>query len=240
MFILLDDAPNTDVFMSVYDSMNEVDDKPVMGISDEDDYAPDGDFHILDQYPHDPHMEQGTARWTEMVWASKGVRVFSDHGDNNSPLYAGKLPRVKTDFDKLIAGAKFADGRASYFREFNVNYIGRTNLSPRNVILLDNKKGNALHSPLMDESLLPLYQHMEDDWWGSCGIVSSGNVDRLEKFFDEFIDETVPLGYTTGAFAKLKFFGLDYAQLPVPRDDPKWGIEVREIANRLSYKLSLE
>lgn len=236
MFILLD-AESKDL-VPVYDIMNDVDDKPILGIEDLDNYSSDGDFHILDLVTE--YEDLATQRWSEMVLASKGARLFSDTENKNSPLYAGKLPRVKTDFDKLIAGAKFADGRASYFREFNVNYIGRTNLSPRNVILLDNKKGNPQHSPLVDESLKPLFEHMEEDWWGSCGIVSSGNVDRLEKFFDEFIDEVVPLGYTTGAFAKLKFFALDYAQLPVPRDDPKWGIEVREIANRLSYKLSLE
>jgi hypothetical protein len=236
VFILLDAEPKD--LVTVYDFMNEVDDKPVLGIEDLENYSPDGDFHLLDLVTE--YEDPATQRWSEMVLASKGARLFSDHENKNSPLYAGKLPRVKTDFDKLIAGAKFADGRAAYFREFNVNYIGRTNLSPRNVILLDNKKGNAQHSPLIDETLKPLYQHMEEDWWGSCGIVSSGNVDRLEKFFDEFIDEVVPLGYTSGSFAKLKFFGLDYAQLPVPRDDPKWGIQVREIANRLSYKLSLE
>lgn len=239
MLILLDTSQSQDL-INVYDFMNEVDDKPVLGIEDLPTYTSDGDFHIVDYFAFDADVGLGAQRWTDMVLASKGARMFSDREDKNSPIYAGKLPRVKSDFDKLIAGAKFADGRASYFREFNVNYIGRTNLSPRNVILLDNKKGNALHSPLTDETLKPLFQHMEDDWWASCGIVSSGNVDRLEKFFDEFIDEVVPLGYTTGAFSKLKFFGLDYAQLPVPRDDPKWGIEVREIANRLSYKLSLE
>lgn len=239
MFILLDTDQPEDL-INVYDFMNEVDDKSILGLEDQDSYAPDGDFHIVDYFTFNAGADLATQRWTDMVLASKGVRMFSDREDKNSPIYAGKIPRAKTDFDKLIAGAKFADGRSSYFREFNVNYIGRTNLSPRNVILLDNKKGNAQHSPLIDESLKPLYQHMEEGWWGSCGIVSSGNVDRLEKFFDDFIDEVVPLGYTTGSFAKLKFFGLDYAQLPVPRDDPKWGIEVREIANRLSYKLSLE
>lgn len=236
MFILLDSDPQH--LVRVYDVLNEVDDKPILGIEDLESYSSDGDFHIVDLVTE--YEDTATQRWSEMVLASKGARLFSNTENKNSPLYAGKLPTTKIDFDKLIAGAKFADGRAAYFREFNVNYIGRTNLSPRNIILLDNKKGNPQHSPLIDESLTPLYQHMEDDWWGSCGIVSSGNVDRLEKFFDEFIDEVVPLGYTTGAFAKLKFFGLDYAQLPVPKDDPTWGIQVREIANRLSYKLSLE
>lgn len=246
MFIILD-SDDQNLLLQVYDVVNELDDKPVLGMEDPDvvsDYTPDGSYHIVDlnqDFSEDvPERKKAVTRWIQMVTASKGGRLFSDNPDKNSPLYAGPLPRTETDFSKMIAGSKFADGRAEYFRKFNVNYIGRTNLSPRNVILLDNKKGNPLHSPLIDESLIPLYQHMEDDWWGSCGLVSSGNVDRLEKFFDEFIDEVIPLGYTTGAFAKLKFFGLDYAQLPVPRDDPKWGVEVREIANRLSYKLSLE
>jgi hypothetical protein len=139
----------------------------------------------------------------------------------------------------MVAAGRYAEQRAAYFREFNVNYIGRTHLSPRNIIVLDNKKGNPFHDPRIDPSLIPLYANMEDDWWGSCGIVSSGNVDRLGAFFDEFIDEVIPLGYTEGSHAKLKSFGVDFAKIPAPVDDPKWGIQVREIANRLSYDLSL-
>ncbi|UDL16785.1 hypothetical protein SEA_ATUIN_92 [Arthrobacter phage Atuin] len=236
MFVLLDSDPKN--LVQVYDMLNEVDDKPILGIEDLEDYSPDGDFHLLDLVTE--YEDPATQRWSEMVLASKGARLFSDTENKNSPLWAGKLPTSKTDYDKMIAGAKFADGRAAYFREFNVNYIGRTNLSPRNVILLDNKKGNAQHSPLIDESLAPLYSGMEEDWWGSCALVSTGNVDRLASFFDEFIDEVVPLGYTSGSHAKLKSFGVDFAKIPAPSDDPTWGRRVREIANRLSYNLSLQ
>jgi hypothetical protein len=239
VFVLLDTDPNPNLLINVYDYMNSVDDKKVLGLEDEENYSPDGDFHILDYGPSDPKMAKVASRWREMVYASMGVRVFSDRENKDSPLYAGSVPKTRSDYDKIIASARFADQRASYFREFNVNYIGRTNLSPRNIIVLDNKKGNPLHSPYVDESLTPLYENMESDWWGSCGIVSSGNVDRLGAFFDEFIDEVIPLGFTEGSHAKLKSFGVDFAKIPAPVDDPKWGIQVREIANRLSYDLSL-
>jgi hypothetical protein len=239
VFVLLDTEPDPNLLINVYDYMNSVDDKRVMGLEDEEYYSPDGDFHILDYGPHDANMPKATARWREMVYASMGVRVFSSSENKDSPLFAGLLPKVKSDYDKIIASALFADQRARFFKEFNVNYIGRTNLSPRNIIVLDNKKGNPLHSPLIDESLTPLYENMEKDWWGSCGIVSSGNVDRLGAFFDDFIDEVIPLGYTAGSHAKLKSFGVDFAKIPAPADDPKWGTQVREIANRLSYDLSL-
>lgn len=247
MFITLD-SPDQKLLDEVLDAVNEVDDLPIVRAEEllGTEYFPNDGKHLVDvdslpeSWASVSAEHRAIHRWTDMFNASRGLRSFSDNDHSDSPVYSGKLPKTPEDFDRMIASARFAETRASYFREFNVNYIGRTNLSPRNIILLDNKKGNPYHDPRIDPSLIPLYANMEDDWWSSCGIVSSGNVDRLEKFFDEFIDEVIPLGYTTGAFAKLKFFGLDYAQLPVPRDDPKWGIEVREIANRLSYKLSLE
>lgn len=246
MFITLD-SPDDKLLAEVHAYVDSVDDLPVVGVEELNwnEYFPNGGGHLLsvDSLPESWSTVsaeiRATHRWIDMFNASRGLRSFSDNDHSDSPVYSGKLPRTPEDFAKMVASARFAENRASYFREFNVNYIGRTNLSPRNIIVLDNKKGNPHHDPRIDPSLIPLYASMEDDWWGSCGIVSSGNVDRLGAFFDEFIDEVIPLGYTTGSHAKLKSFGVDFAKIPAPVDDPKWGTQVREIANRLSYDLSL-
>jgi hypothetical protein len=120
-----------------------------------------------------------------------------------------------------------------------VNYVGRANLDPRNIFVLDNKKGNPLHDPSKDATLEALYASLPDDWWGSCGFVSTGNVDKLEAFFDA-LPETIPLAYTTGAFSKLRYFGREYVDLTVPDGTEAYGIKLRDRANRLSYDLSFK
>ena len=110
-------------------------------------------------------------------------------------------------------------------------------MDPRNIFVLDNKKGNPLHDPAKDDTLKALYDSLPDDWWGSCGFVSTSNIDKLEAFFEAFPD-TIPLAYTTGAFSKLKYLGKEYVDMPVPNGTPQYGITARESANRLSYKLS--
>lgn len=206
------------------------DDKPVLSSDSIEDYRPGGTFHGVDRLP------VGLTRWEQLYLASQGVRVFSNSLTKESPLYAGPIP----DPDKLrkvTVDGSFAEGRAKYFSDFGVNYIGRTNLNPRNIFLLDNKKGNPLHDPEQDSSLATLYAALPEDWWGSCGFVSTGNVDKLAVFFDEFPD-VIPLAYTTGAFSKLKYMGREYVDAGLPTSDPSYGIRVRDAANRLSYKLS--
>ena len=233
MFILLDTT--NEKFMEVYDYLNEFDDKPLMALEDVDyitDYA-SGDFHIVDLHTSPDKL----TRWEQLVFASYGARVWTDKLDEDSPIYAGSVPDSEK-IRKIAVDAQNAETRFAYFNEFGVNYIGRTKLNPRNIFVLDNKKGNALHNPSKDTSLEALYASLPDDWWGSCGFVSSGNVDKLGAFLDEFQGDTIPLAFSTGAFSKLKYLGLDYVDTGAPQNTSEFGVGIRDRANRLSYKLS--
>jgi hypothetical protein len=105
--------------------------------------------------------------------------------------------------------------------------------------VLDNKKGNPLHDPSKDDTLKALYASLPDDWWGSCAFVSTSNVDKLGGFLDSFQGDVIPIAFTTGAYGKLRYLGLDYVDSGVPSLTEDYGVRVRDAANRLSYKLSL-
>lgn len=232
--------------MPFYDYVNELDDKPLIALADLDDisdYTPEGDFHVVDTFDELKDyigVVSEISRWHQLLLASKGARLFSNDFDEDSPIYAGTVPPADK-VRRAAVDATTAETRARHMANYGVNYIGRTKYSPRNVFILDNKKGNPLHDPTKDAILEALYASLPDDWWGSCGFVSTGNVERLEAFLrsDDMLS-VIPLGYTSGARAKLKFMGLEYVEAGTPRNDPKYGIEIRDRANRLSYTLSLE
>lgn len=196
------------------------------------DYDPGKPLHIVDTLNH------GLTRWESLFLATQGVRVWSDDFDVESPVYAGELPEPEK-FRRILVDAQNADTRAAYFKSFGVNYLGRTKLNPRNMFVLDNKKDNPIHHPDKDPVLEALYASLPDDWWGSCGFVSSPNVDRLEAFLESFAGDTIFLAFTPGAYSKLKFMALDYVDTGIPKNTEEFGIMVRDKANRLSYKLAL-
>jgi hypothetical protein len=232
MLILLDTDDKG--LMPAYDYINELDDKPIHDLEHLEAYEPNGGFHIVDVL----HNPSSLSRWGQLRLASLGARVFSDDLTEESPVWAGPIP-TEDKIRKVAVEGAFAEGRAAYFASRGVNYVGRANLDPRNIFVLDNKKGNPLHDPSKDATLEALYASLPDDWWGSCGFVSTGNVDKLEAFFDA-LPETIPLAYTTGAFSKLRYFGREYVDLTVPDGTEAYGIKLRDRANRLSYDLSFK
>lgn len=236
MFILID----TDLkgLVPFFDLINELDDKPVLALSDLDDisdYTPGGSFHVVDLLRESKEL----TRWDELLYASKGVRIWSENFGywDDSPVWAGEVPKPDK-IRKVFVDASNAETRAGHFASFGVNYIGRTKLNPRNIFVLDNKKGNATHDPSKDPVLEALYDSLPNDWWGSCGFVSSGNPDKLGTFLDEFQGDVIPLAFTTGAFAKLNYLGLYFVEMGVPDGTLEYGVTAREASNRLSYKLS--
>jgi hypothetical protein len=227
--------------MPFYDLANDYDDKYVSALADYDslqEYVPGETDHIVDQLSELTWSDL-SHRWDHLILASKGVRLFSNDTEKykDSPIYAGPVPS-EDKARKAIVDAFNAETRARHFSQFGVNYIGRTKLSPRNIFVLDNKKGNPFHDPALDPTLEALYASLPDDWWGSCGFVSTSNVNRLETFLEDFQGDVIPLAYTTGAFGKLKHLGLDYVDTGIPQNSPDYGVRVRDMANRLSYKLS--
>lgn len=234
MFILIDTSLNS--FIPFYDHVNNLDDKPVMALSDLDDlsdYSPSGSFHVVDLLSESKEL----SRWEQLLMATVGVRVFTDDKSfKDSPIYASSVPSYDK-LRKISVDARNADNRAGLFAAYDVNYIGRTKFDPRNIFVLDNKKGNPLHDPTKDPALEALYASLPEDWWGSCGFISSGNPDKLRDFF-ETQENVIPLTWTTGGAAKLKYAGRDFVQVEVPKNDPSYGIEIRDKANRLSYVLS--
>jgi hypothetical protein len=237
LFILVDtDSQN---FPLYYDEVNELDDNPVVPVTDLDyltDYTPGGSFHVVDTLSNLPKT---LSRWEHLVLASLGARVYTESPEfKDSPLLAGPVPAPDKARRIAVDGVN-SDGRASYFAEFGVNYVGRTKLDPRNIFILDNKKSNPLHDPSKDPLLETLYASLPDDWWGSCGFVSTGNPDKLKAFLEDQAD-VIPLTWTTGGQAKLKYCDREFVTVEQPNEKQDYGVEVRDLANRLSYNLSFK
>jgi hypothetical protein len=231
LFILLDN--DFDNLLPFYEHVDSLDDKPVFGLEKLDEYTPHGTFHIVDHY-----RSKFNSRWEQLRLGALGARVFSNDFNKESPIFASAVPS-EDKIRKVSVEGRNAEDRAGFFKEFGVNYIGRTHITPRNVFILDNKGGNRLHDPSKDPLLDALYEALPEDWWGSCGFVSAGNVNKLQAFLEAHPD-TIPLAYTSGGFAKLTFFGLDFVKLGEPTKTEAYGRKVREAANRLSYELSLK
>lgn len=235
MFIILD-TDNIDLHARVHHAMGK--DRYVTDFEETEDagdrYVPGSGFHVLETNIQEPHKKIHTHRWISLRLASLGVRLYSDDWDKNDPIYAGKLPETDDDIRRLILDAKFAEGRAEYFRSFGVNYIGRTNLTPRSIIVLDNKKDDPYHSPVENETLEALYTSMPEDWWGSCGLVSSGNLNKLQPFM-EALEETVPLAFSKGGIAKLKHMGLEFAEVGEPKPTQAYGVSLRQATTKFSW-----
>lgn len=237
MFIILDRASQED-FIRVYDHINDLDDKIIGSEEDIESYVPNGPEHIVAEI----NLSDEPERWKHLWLASLGARLYSNRIDENhwafnSPIFAGPIPEAEKTRKVAVDGA-FAEGRASYFRQFGVNYVGRANVDPANIFVLDNKKGNPLLDPAKDPNLEALYASLPDDWWGLCGFVSTNNVTKLEAFLEANPD-LIPIAYTTGAMSKIKFCGFDYVEASTPLPTPEYGRQVRNAATRLSYRLSL-
>lgn len=236
MFILID----TDLqsFPAYYDHINELDDKTPLAISDLQeitDYSPDGSFHVVDLLSEAKEF----SRWEQLVLASLGARVYTSKKEyTHSPLLAGTVPPVDK-LRKISVDGLNSDRRALAFAEFGVNYVGRTKLDPRDIFVLDNKKGNPLHDPSKDPTLAALYESLPNDWWATCGFISSGNPDKLKAFFEDQ-EDVIPITWTEGGKAKLKYCEREFVSIREPDGTTEYGIEVRNEANRLSYNLSFK
>ena len=230
MFILIDnDFQN---LLPFYDHINELDDKPVLGIEDLEGYEPNGSFHIVDHY-----RSRFDTRWEQLRLATLGAKVFSNTMSPEFPTFESTVPS-EDKIRKVEVAGRNAETRAGLFKSYGVNYLGRTHLSPRNIFVLDNKGKNPLHDPAKDPLLDALYESLPEDWWGSCGFVSAGNINKLQAFLED-IPDTIPLTWTSGGKAKLSHFGFPFATVEEPKSTENYGRTVREKANRLSYQLSL-
>lgn len=237
MFIILD-TDDQNLEARVYDAMND-DDRYITDFSETPDagdiYVPGASSHVLEASKYEIHSKVHIHRWITLRLAALGARLYSDTPDKSNPIYAGKLPKTDDDIRRLILDAKFAEGRAAYFKSFGVNYIGRANLTPKTIIVLDNKKGDPLHSPVENQTLADLYTSMPDDWWGTAALVSSGNLNKLKDFFTEALEETVPLAYTDAAKAKLRAMELEYAEVGEPQPTLQYGVTLRQAASKYSW-----
>lgn len=182
------------------------------------------------------------SRWEQLVLAGQGARLYSNNDYSHSPIYAGKLPKDGPAADLIAVDLNYSRKQRDYFNSFGVTYIGRTGVNPRTILVLDHKKPAERINVHLPESLSAILRDAPDDWWGTMGICSTGNVDSLEKLLNA-IPDVIPMVISTGAATKVKFSGYDYVYLNEPKPgprNPKNGYDMRGRANDLSRRLAME
>lgn len=201
-------------------------------------YSPDFDQDIIctEISVNESYSDE---RFSQLLQASLGVRYWGDHLPKISPIYGGKLSEDPKVIEKAVIDGNYAQTRARWFADFGVKYIGPTFRDPKHLLVVDNKKGADSLSPANSVDIGNFLSAVPDDWWQSLGVVSSGNVDKLAEFLD-YLDFAIPIAYTDGGRAKLRHIGREFVDVEAPRNDSKYGIAVREVSNRLSYRLSLQ
>lgn len=138
----------------------------------------------------------------------------------------------------VIADLVYTKQQLDFYRSFGVVYIGRVEVDPRTLLVIDHKKAKERHDVHLSEPLGALLSASPADWWGSVGVVSAGSVDKLQAFM-EAIPDVVPMVYSEGAAAKLRYLDLDFIQLEEPKyledgtPDLKYGRNMRGLANSL-------
>lgn len=209
-------------------------------------YEPGKGDHVLHYGPLPEFEEVSLERWYHMYLASRGARFWTEADVKTpAPTHAGTILRTDAGINKIVIDAIFAENRAKLFQSYGVNYIGRTYGDPRTAVLVDYKKDKT-HNPTNDSCIKALLTALpEDKWaseephdWGTFGIVSTSNPDKLAEFMD-LLSETNVLAYSTGAIAKMKYIGRDYGQIASPRSDKKYGLQIRETASRMKAPLPL-
>lgn len=183
--------------------------------------------------------DTAVGRWNQLVLAGQGSRLWSDKENRNSPLYAGRLPKNAKEADLLIADLLYTQGRLDRFKAHRVTYIGRVALDPRNILVIDHKKAAERQDVHLSEALSAVLSASPKDWWGSLGIVSSGNPDALESFLNSMPD-VIPMAYSAGAAAKLKYAGREFVTLEEPKPSLTYGMNMRGSTNDLSRKLAIQ
>lgn len=184
------------------------------------------------------YNDSALGRWTQLILAGEGARLWSNTVNRNSPIYAGPLPSTGKEADLAIADLVYTKQQLDFYRGFGVTYIGRVEVDPRNLLIVDHKKPMERHNVHLSEALGALLSASPPDWWGSLGVVSAGSVDKLGALL-EAMPDVVPLVYTDGAAAKLRFLDVDHVQLDQPayladgKPDLKYGRDMRGQANSL-------
>lgn len=226
MFIILKDFDKETVDQVIH-KIQETSDKYISSEYREDYEPVNGEFHIVTT-----GYQLFSNRLLDLGLASAGAVVYGEW-DEQSPLYAGPKEGFKPE--RAVARATFAENRAAYYRTFDVTYLGRTYVNPRNVVLLNKGRDTILNIDKISSAATP-------EWWGSCAFVSVNNAEKIKDFYEEF-PFTVFLAFEESAKAKLDWVGVPYATIPSPDEfeDPyRYGIEIRQLSNRFSQKMSIE
>lgn len=184
----------------------------------------------------------GQSRWEHLRLAAEGARLYSNTKYTESPLYAGPLPKDAQDVYRVLADLNYTKQQLDYMAQFGVSYIGRVQTDPRSLLVLDHKKADLRHDKHLSKALESFLTACPTDWWGSVGVISAGNADKLQAYLEATLD-AIPLAYSPGAVAKLKYSGREFVQF----DDPEtWtqklvfhGAEIRGKANDLSKKMAI-
>lgn len=174
-------------------------------------------------------------RWEHLRLASEGARLWGNypktHPVRNSPLFAGEYPEDRVA-ETIVADLAYTKQRLDYYNSLGVHYIGRVDVDPRNLLVVSNKKQAERHTVVLWDEIKDFLTAAPLDWWGSLGIVSAGNPDKLGSFLDAHYN-IIPMAYSTGPLSMIKFSGRIPTHIGEPRPTYDYGATVRDQSNKV-------
>lgn len=132
----------------------------------------------------------------------------------------------------IIKDAVYAEQMANVYATQGVNYFGRTFTMPRTILVLENKKNNKNFDPRINEDARKILEVLPEGYWNTFSVVSSGNLDVLEEFLNNFLWSTNPVAYGETVVARLKYKNVEFSEIKPPEVSDNYSYHIRVMADR--------
>jgi hypothetical protein len=169
----------------------------------------------------------------------KHIQYVKDQYENlvpSSVTYAKTIvvdPKDDELIDIIIRDAIYSEQRAQLFKSLGVNYFGRTNVDPRTILVVENKKSNKNFDPRINKDAAKMLTVLPEKFWQTFAVVSSGSLDKLEEFLTEVVWSASALAYGETVVARLKLRNIPFSEIKPPEVTSNYSYHIRVMSDRV-------
>lgn len=147
-----------------------------------------------------------------------------------SAVFADEISPNSENLNKLvnhlIIDGKYAESQAKTIQALGVNYLGRSFIAPKTILVVENTKANKKFDPRINEDSQILLQNMFEDFWKTFAVVSSANLDRLEYFLTEYFWSANVVAYGETVKARLRLKNIPFGEIDKPYLSEKYSYQI--------------
>lgn len=174
------------------------------------------------------HIQYVLDEYTALTKRASGIPQLPTYAKTISPN--GPDPEL---VDFIIKDAVYAEQRAKTFKELSSNYLGRTFIDPRTVLVVENTKNNKNYDPRINKDAAKMLKILPNGFWETFSVVSSNNIDKLDEFLTEYIWSASPLAYGDTVKARLKFKNIPFSEIKPPEVTVNYSYHIRVMSDRV-------